>query len=111
MAGPVSQFKNFAQGLNIGMTTTNMVSRASVGFSAPVDMTNAAMHTSNPVIASVSKSVSAGSPIRHDLGLRLRADVGFASEMEADISSAPVASTAVAQIGNLLCRRLAVGSP
>jgi len=68
------------------------------------------MHTSNPVIASVSKSVSAGSPIRHDLGLRLRADVGFASEMEADISSAHVATTAVAQIGNLLFRRLAVGS-
>ena len=46
----------------------------------------------------------------HQFRANHRADVGFASEMEADISSAHVATTAVAQIGNLLFRRLAVGS-
>src|SRR5437773_12336330 len=67
------------------------------------------MHTANPLIASVSKTVPADSPICHDLGLWLRLRVAFAVETEADIASVHVTTTAVAQIGNLLFRRLAVG--
>ena len=46
----------------------------------------------------------------YDLGLRLRAVVSFAMQAQRDVAGFHVATTVVAQIGNLLFRRLAVGS-
>ncbi len=53
------------------MTTANIVSRASVGLAAPVDITNATIATSSPVIASVRSNVPAGSPNRVRQNIRV----------------------------------------
>ena len=64
MTDPPSNNARPMKPFTTSMTTANIVSRASVGFSAPVDITNATIATSSPVIVSVRRSVPAGSPSR-----------------------------------------------
>ena len=48
--------------------------------------------------------------LSHHFRLGLRAEVSFAMQAQRDVAGFHVATTVVAQIGNLLFRRLAVGS-
>ena len=69
------------------MTTANIVSRASVGLASPVDITNATMQTSNPVIVSVSSNVPKGSPSRWASSSACRTMAMAAVRMTAQITT------------------------